>query len=65
MAIRKRADNMEQRRVVNPDVFVRRLGLGCVTFGREIDEAASFRLLDQAACCFCFLDSGRQLSASV
>jgi len=25
-----------------------RIGLGCVTFGREIDEAASFRLLDYA-----------------
>jgi 1-deoxyxylulose-5-phosphate synthase len=25
-----------------------RLGLGCVTFGREIDETASFRLLDYA-----------------
>ena len=25
-----------------------RIGLGCVTFGREIDEAASFALLDHA-----------------
>jgi aryl-alcohol dehydrogenase-like predicted oxidoreductase len=39
---------MEQRRVGRSDVFVSRLGLGCVTFGREIDEAESFRLLDQA-----------------
>lgn len=39
---------MEQRRVGRTDIFVSRLGLGCVTFGREIDEAESFRLLDQA-----------------
>lgn len=29
-------------------MLVSRLGLGCVTFGREIDETESFRLLDQA-----------------
>jgi aryl-alcohol dehydrogenase-like predicted oxidoreductase len=39
---------MEQWRVGRSDVFVSRLGLGGVTFGREIDEAESFRLLDQA-----------------
>lgn len=39
---------MEQRRVGRSDVFISRLGLGCVTFGREIDEAESFWLLDQA-----------------
>lgn len=29
-------------------IRVSRIGLGCVTFGREIDEAQSFRLLDHA-----------------
>jgi len=29
-------------------MFVSRLGLGCVTFGREVDETESFHLLDQA-----------------
>lgn len=43
---------MEYRRVGRSDLAVSRLGLGCVTFGREIDEAESFRLLDQA------IDSG-------
>ncbi|MFN7563580.1 MAG: aldo/keto reductase [Prosthecobacter sp.] len=27
---------------------ISRIGLGCVTFGREIGEAASFALLDHA-----------------
>jgi aryl-alcohol dehydrogenase-like predicted oxidoreductase len=31
-----------------PDNTSSRIGLGCVTFGREIDEAASFALLDHA-----------------
>ncbi|MGH9843121.1 MAG: aldo/keto reductase family protein [Blastocatellia bacterium] len=39
---------IEQRRAGRSDIFVSRLGLGCVTFGREIDEVESFRLLDQA-----------------
>ena len=32
----------------NTGLFTGPIGLGCVTFGREIDEAASFRLLDYA-----------------
>ncbi len=35
----------------NPSIMtlaLSRIGLGCVTFGREIDEAASFALLDHA-----------------
>lgn len=39
---------IEQRHIGGSDILVSRLGLGCVTFGREIDEAESFRLLDQA-----------------
>ncbi len=39
---------MEQRCIGRTDMLVSRLGLGCVTFGREIDETESFRLLDQA-----------------
>jgi len=31
-----------------PFIHRARIGLGCVTFGREIDEAASFALLDHA-----------------
>lgn len=31
-----------------PDNTSSRIGLGCVTFGREIDEAASFAVLDHA-----------------
>lgn len=31
-----------------PPASFSRIGLGCVTFGREIDEAASFALLDHA-----------------
>jgi 1-deoxyxylulose-5-phosphate synthase len=31
-----------------PDLMCARIGLGCVTFGREIDEASSFALLDHA-----------------
>jgi len=32
----------------SPQTSSPRIGLGCVTFGREIDEAASFALLDHA-----------------
>jgi 1-deoxyxylulose-5-phosphate synthase len=39
---------MQKRLLGTTDITVTRLGLGCVTFGREIDEAASFRILDQA-----------------
>lgn len=41
-------ERLEQRRVGKSDIFVSRLGLGCVTFGREVDEVESFQLLDQA-----------------
>jgi aryl-alcohol dehydrogenase-like predicted oxidoreductase len=33
---------------VGPSSSLPRIGLGCVTFGREIDDAASFALLDHA-----------------
>ena len=39
---------MEQRRLGRTGLRVSRLALGCVTFGREIDEEASFRILDYA-----------------
>ena len=35
---------METRQLGKTDIQVSRLGLGCVTFGREIDEATSSRL---------------------
>ncbi len=39
---------MERKRLGRTGIEVSRIGLGCVTFGREIDEAASFRLMDYA-----------------
>lgn len=40
---------MEQRSIGRTDMTISRIGLGCVTFGREIDEDDSFRVLDHAA----------------
>lgn len=39
---------MEKRKLGTTDLAVSRIGLGCVTFGREIDEAASFAVMDYA-----------------
>ena len=39
---------MQKRRISRRGLEVSRIGLGCVTFGREIDETQSFRLLDYA-----------------
>ncbi len=39
---------MEMRRIARIGLDIPRIGLGCVTFGREIDEAQSFRVLDYA-----------------
>jgi aryl-alcohol dehydrogenase-like predicted oxidoreductase len=39
---------MEYRTLGNSDLRVSSIGLGCVTFGREIDAAASFAVLDRA-----------------
>ncbi|MBI3882462.1 MAG: aldo/keto reductase [Verrucomicrobia bacterium] len=39
---------MDTRVITPAGLRVSRIGLGCVTFGREIDEAASFALLDHA-----------------
>lgn len=39
---------MEYRRLGRTGMSVSALGLGCVTFGREIDEAASFAVMDEA-----------------
>jgi len=39
---------MEQRLLGTTGKTISAVGLGCVTFGREIDEAASFRVLDHA-----------------
>src|SRR5436305_10759862 len=39
---------MEMRNIGCFELKVPRIGLGCVTFGREIDEAQSFRVLDYA-----------------
>lgn len=36
------------RQLGNSDLVVSALGLGCVTFGREIDRSASFAVLDCA-----------------
>ena len=39
---------MHRRTLGKTAIEVSRLGLGCVTFGREIDQAASFAVLDRA-----------------
>jgi aryl-alcohol dehydrogenase-like predicted oxidoreductase len=39
---------MQQSKIGNGSVAIPRIGLGCVTFGREIDEEQSFRVLDDA-----------------
>jgi aryl-alcohol dehydrogenase-like predicted oxidoreductase len=39
---------MEYRQLGNTDLEVSSIGMGCVTFGREIDRAASFEVLDRA-----------------
>ena len=39
---------MEQRRVGNSEISVSAIGLGCVTFGREIDQETSFQIMDYA-----------------
>ena len=39
---------MEQRSLGRTSYTLSAIGLGCVTFGREIDEQASYQILDQA-----------------
>ncbi|MGE5601549.1 MAG: aldo/keto reductase [Nitrososphaerales archaeon] len=39
---------METRRLGRSDLVVSSIGLGCVTFGREIDAAGSFAIMDRA-----------------
>src|SRR3989454_12828447 len=39
---------METRILGKTGISVPRIGLGCATFGREIDEDASFRIMDYA-----------------
>jgi aryl-alcohol dehydrogenase-like predicted oxidoreductase len=42
---------MKYRRLSTTELEVSSIGLGCVTFGREIDEDASFRVMDHALDC--------------
>ena len=42
---------MEVRKLGTSDLQVSSIGLGCVTFGREIDSATSFAVLDHAVDC--------------
>ena len=39
---------MKYRQLGTTDLKVSSIGLGCVTFGREIDEASSLRVMDHA-----------------
>jgi len=39
---------MEYRQLGRTDLQVSSIGMGCVTFGREIDEATSFAVMDRA-----------------
>ncbi|SVB51230.1 uncharacterized protein METZ01_LOCUS204084, partial [marine metagenome] len=39
---------MELRRLGGSEIFISPIGLGCVTFGREIHEESSYRILDYA-----------------
>jgi aryl-alcohol dehydrogenase (NADP+) len=39
---------METRKLGRTDLHVSSLGMGCVTFGREIDEATAFQVMDRA-----------------
>jgi aryl-alcohol dehydrogenase-like predicted oxidoreductase len=39
---------MEYRRLGRTDLYVSSIGLGCATFGREIDQATSFAVMDRA-----------------
>ncbi len=39
---------MEYRQLGKSDLRVSSIGLGCVTFGREIDEATAFTVMDHA-----------------
>lgn len=39
---------MEKKRLGTTDIAISRIGLGCATFGREIDEATAFRIMDYA-----------------
>lgn len=41
-------EEYEKSKIGNGTVSISRIGLGCVTFGREIDEEQSFRVLDDA-----------------
>ena len=40
---------MQYQRLGKSDLRVSSIGLGCVTFGREIDTVTSFAVLDRAA----------------
>jgi 1-deoxyxylulose-5-phosphate synthase len=42
---------MEYRQLGRSNLKASRIGLGCVTFGREIDEATSFEIMDHAIEC--------------
>src|SRR5215470_9855664 len=48
LAVLSREDLMEYRTLGRSDLRVSAIGLGCVTFGREIDEPTAYSVLDRA-----------------
>ena len=44
----KKSNNIGNRILGNTELKVSRIGMGCATFGREIDQATSFGVLDRA-----------------